>query len=41
MIEVASRFAGGPWYPIRTNPDAMLITLARVVIGLRGSTPYI
>jgi len=40
-IEVAIRFAGGSWYPIRANPDAMLSKLAIVVIGLRGSTPYI
>ncbi len=41
MIEVAMRFAGGSWYPIRANPDAMLKMLAIVVIGLRGATLYI
>ena len=41
MIEVAIRFAGGSRYPIRANPDAMLSRLAIMVIGLRGSTPYI
>jgi hypothetical protein len=41
MIEVAIRFAGGSWYPIRANPDAILRMLATVVIGLRGSHLYI
>ena len=40
-IEVAIRFAGGSRDPIRANPDAMLRMLAIVLIGLRGSTPYI
>ena len=39
MIDVAIRFAGGSWYPIRAKPDAMLSRLATMVIGLRGTTP--
>jgi hypothetical protein len=41
MIDVAITFAGGPWYPIRANPDAILTMLAMVVIGLRSATLYI
>ncbi|HKN14959.1 MAG TPA: hypothetical protein VJX68_17355 [Candidatus Binatus sp.] len=41
MIDVAIRFAGVSWYPIRANPDAMLRMLARVLIGLRGAPLYI
>jgi hypothetical protein len=41
MIDVATMFAGGSWYPMSTKPDAMLKMLAIVVIGLRGATLYI
>ena len=41
MMDVAITFAGGPWYPISANPDAILRMLAMVVIGLRGATLYI
>lgn len=41
MIDVAIRFAGGSWYPISANPDAIPRMLAMVVIGMRGATLYI
>jgi hypothetical protein len=41
VIDVAIRFSGGPWYPIRANPDVILRMLAIVVIGLRDATLYI